>query len=444
MSRNKRRGALSWKLVAVMVAAIFVVVSIGAVLIGRTFLSKINNDNFAETIPDEYNVPTESLVHEIPEVAGITNILLLGVDNRDKTVASAQERSDSIMILTIDEKNKKFKLTSLQRDMMVYFPGSENIHKINAANAEGGPLLAMRVINDTFRLNIEKYVVVNMLGMEKIIDLVGGVTVDVSDSELKALNEELTMINQTFKNTTPAEYLAKSGVQLLGGRQAVTYARIRKNDSDYQRMGRQREVLQAMFTAFSKADLSSKTKALNEGLPYITTNISDTEIVKMGADILPMMNSTIDQMQIPIDGDFREYSGSIWMNLCDYNAMIPKMQQFMFGQTYEFDKVREIPGAPNSSIALPSTFEKKILETANQDESIDPALTQTSSSTEATTTKATTTKATTKSTTTTKATTTQATTTAATTAEPTTAEPTTAETTTAESTTAEPTPTPVG
>lgn len=386
MGRNRQRRASSWKLVAVLVAAVFVVVSIGAVLIGRTFLDKINYDNFVETIPEEYDVPTESLIHEIPQETGVTNILLLGVDNRDKTVASVEERSDSMIILTIDEKNKKFKLTSLQRDMMVYFPGSDNIHKLNSANAEGGPQLTMRVINETFRLNIDKYVVVNMLGMEQIIELVGGVTVDVSADELKALNAELAMINMTFKNSDPATELESTGIQLLDGRQAVTYARIRQNDDDYHRMGRQREVLQALFTSFLNADLSTKTKVLNAGLPLITTNIKDDEIVKLGLDVLPMMNATIEQLQIPIAGDFREYSGAIWMNLCDYNAMIPKLQQFIFGKTYEFDAVREIPGAPNSSISLPSSFEKKVLETAKPDESVDPALTTTdpSASTETT------------------------------------------------------------
>ncbi len=377
MGRNRQRRASNWKLIAVLVAAVFVVVTIGAVLIGRTFLDKINNDNFVETVPSEYNVPTESLIHDIPQVEGVTNILLLGVDNRDKTVASVKERSDSMIILTIDEQNKKFKLTSLQRDMMVYFPGSDNLHKLNSANAEGGPQLAMRVINDTFRLNIDKYVIVNMLGMEQIIELIGGVTVDVSSDELKALNAELAMINLTFKNTEPAAELEETGIQLLDGRQAVTYARIRQNDDDYHRMSRQREVLQAMFSSFFKADLNTKTQALDAGLQLITTNIQDDEILKIGLDVLPMMNATIEQLQIPIAGDFREYSGAIWMNLCDFNAMIPKMQQFMYGKTYEFDPVREIPGAPNSSISLPASFEKKVLETAKPDESVDPALTTT-------------------------------------------------------------------
>ena len=112
MANYRRRRASSWRMIAVAVAAIFVVVSIAAVLIVNTFLNKIDNDpeGFVETIPEIYDVPTESLVHEIPKEEGITNILLLGVDNRNSTVASPTERSDSMIILTIDEKNKKFKL----------------------------------------------------------------------------------------------------------------------------------------------------------------------------------------------------------------------------------------------------------------------------------------------------------------------------------------------
>ena len=110
------------------------------------------------------------------------------------------------MILTIDTINKKIKLTSLQRDMLVYIPGKTDPNKLNSANASGGPLLAMRVVNDTLRLSIDKYVVVNMVGMEKIIDLAGGVMIDVSKDELPYVEGGLS----------------KSGLQLLNGFQAVS------------------------------------------------------------------------------------------------------------------------------------------------------------------------------------------------------------------------------
>jgi len=109
MANHRRRRASNWRMIAVAVAAIFVVVSIAAVLIVNTFLNKIDNGSkgFVETIPAIYDVPTESLVHEVPKEEGITNILLLGVDNRNAVVASPEERSDSMIILTIRREEQE-------------------------------------------------------------------------------------------------------------------------------------------------------------------------------------------------------------------------------------------------------------------------------------------------------------------------------------------------
>ncbi len=354
--RRRLTVGQKWGIAGAILGTFLLVAGIIIYMIWRTMMGQINIVNPTdETLPSEYNVPTESLANPVPIVKGITNILLLGVDNRDSTDVSVNERSDSMMILTVDTINNKIKLTSLQRDMAVYLPGSSSVNKINAANSFGGPALAMRVVNDTFRLNIKQYVVVNMRGMETIINVAGGVTVDVSPEELTYVNKELRSINHVFGDTPASPLLTKSGVQLLDGRQAVTYARIRKLDSDYKRMERQREVLQALMTSFMQADLATKTKMVSQGLGLITTNIPATDITNLGLTVLPMMNGTIEQLQIPINGYFREYSGASWMNLCDYNGMIPQLQQFIWGKTFSFDKVREIPGAPNSSIPLPTT-----------------------------------------------------------------------------------------
>lgn len=357
-ARRKKRLTVGqkWGIAGAIAGTFILVLGIIVYLVWRSLMGDINIVSPSEeTLPSEYNVPTESLVNEVPIVKGITNILLLGVDNRDSVTVSVNERSDSMMILTIDTINNKIKLTSLQRDMAVYMPGSSAVNKLNAANSFGGPPMAMRVINDTFRLNIKQYVVVNMRGMEKIVDVAGGVTVDVSDAELQYVNKELRAINHVFSDTAASPLLSKSGVQKLNGRQAVTYARIRKLDSDYKRMERQREVLQALMTAFLKADLTTKSKMVSQGLGLITTNIPATEITNLGLKVLPMMSGTIEQLQIPIAGYFREYSGASWMNLCDFNGMIPQLQTFIWGKTFPFDRVKDIPGAPGSSIPLPTT-----------------------------------------------------------------------------------------
>ncbi len=362
-SRRSRQRRLGRKqkiqIMAAIIAAFLLLLAVGAFIVWQLLLGRIHVINPAlETLPSEYNVPTESLVNPVPTEEGIENILLLGVDTRDKD--SIMERSDSMMILTIDQVSKKVKLTSLQRDMLVFVPGKEEPVKINSANALGGPALAMRVVNDTFRLNIEHYMVVNMRGMEQIIDLAGGVTIDVSRQELPYLNKNLNEENLMYPETEQSPKLASAGEQVLNGRQSVAYARIRKLDSDYKRMERQRIVLQALFKSFKSANLFSQLPIISEGLSLITTNMSTTKITGIIMDVLPLMNSEIDQLQIPITGYFKEgYLGSSWVNRCDYNGMIPLLQEFIFGQTYPFDPVKLVQGAPNSGTALPTSTPAK-------------------------------------------------------------------------------------
>ena len=357
---GKRRRKMPPKKKAMIIAAsilgVIVILAgiVYAVVMG--WLSNINTDPSDATIPSEYNPPTESLDNPLPEIDGIFNILLLGVDTRDSE--SVKERSDSMMILTVDQIHGKVKLTSLQRDMLVYIPGIDEPQKINSANSFGGPLLAMRVVNETLRLNITDYMVVNMRGMEQIIDLAGGVTLDILDEQIEYINDEVNYENGFFPDTEKSPLLTKAGRQLVNGRQAVAYARIRKLDSDYKRMERQRLVIQAMLNAFLKADLSTKSNMIAEGLSLITTNMTSEEILNVGINMVPKLSGDIDQLQIPIKGYFTEYSGSNWVNLCDFNGMIPILHEFIFGETYPFDPVKIIPGAPNSGTKLPTPTKK--------------------------------------------------------------------------------------
>ncbi len=332
-ARRKKRAVVA----IVIILAIILTMFAGVFFYLRMLAGRMHYvDPGKETVPDQYNPPTESLVNPVPSVKEIINILLLGVDTR--SADSFGERSDAMMILTIDKSTGKIKLASLQRDMLVYIPGVRDPQKINAANSLGGPMLAVRVVNETFRLDIKRYMVVNMQGMKEIVDLAGGVWIDVRRAEIPHINP---------RPEAP-------GRQKLNGSQAVSYSRIRAIDSDYGRMNRQRTVIQALLDVFMQADLVTKNNMISEGLDYITTNMSVSELLDVGLNIIPKLDTKIEQLQIPIKGYFREYSGKSWVNLCDFNGMIPLLHEFIFGRTYPFDPVKIIPGAPNSGVALPS------------------------------------------------------------------------------------------
>jgi LCP family protein required for cell wall assembly len=392
-----------WKKLSKKQKAIYISAAVGIVLaviflavwlVWSSMMSKVNLiDPDTETVPEEYDLPTESLFHPIPEVKGVTNILLLGIDARDRE--SIAERSDAMMILTIDQGSGKIKLTSLQRDMLVYLPGKDNPVKINSVNVEGGPALAMRVVNDTLRLNIKNYVIVNMQGLEELIDLVGGVMIDVQANEVAHINSGVADANR-FSNNYTSDGISGSGLQKLNGRQAVAYSRIRVVGSDYARMGRQRTVLQAMLDSFAGANIAAKTGMITEGLEYISTNLTQSQIMDLGVKTLPLLNTDIEQLQIPIDGYFREYSGNQWVNLCDFNGMIPLLQEFIWGRTYDFDPVKEIAGAPNSSLELVETTRRTTTaETTVPSETTTEMTTTAETTTAETTTEATTTTETT-------------------------------------------------
>lgn len=287
----------------------------------------------------------------------INNILLLGIDSRDPD--SIKERSDAMMILSINKQESKIKLISLQRDMLCYIPGTYNFEKLTHMNAIGGPEMTLATVNDILRLDIKKYAVVNMRKMEELIDLAGGVEIDVEEHCLNTLNYIIWAANRNFPETDPVAEVEHAGLQHLNGRQAVSYARNRTDNlgeyvGDYARMYRQRIVLQALFDRFMSIGNSRRLDMVSEAMSMVTTNLEPTEIVAIAATVLPAMNKTIDQMQVPIEGYYVSANSFAWVNLCDFNGMIPHVQEFLYGKTSSFEPVRQIPGAPGSTAVLDS------------------------------------------------------------------------------------------
>lgn len=288
--------------------------------------------------------PTEALTYQPPSDKDITNILLLGVDSRNPKVDKGL--SDSIIILTIDRKNNVLKMTSIMRDCYVYIPGYKAPDKINAAHSLGGPGLAMRTINNTLRLNIEKYMVVNFQSMADIIDIAGGVTLTITEKERVALTG---MFYSDFPSIAKSLIINSAGTQKVNGKQAVMFGRIRKIDSDYERTRRQREVLSALFLGFKEASAVSKAQMIQKGLSNITTNMTPKEITSLGLDVMPKMSSEIQQLRLPMDGYFKVNSTGVWYMLVDYNRMIPEVYKFIYGATQPFDPVPTIHSSASAN-----------------------------------------------------------------------------------------------
>ena len=211
---------------------------------------------------------------------GITNILLVGVDGNNMEKGN---RSDAMMIVTIDEKNQDIRLTSLARDTYVDIEGYST-EKLTHAYAYEGPSLLIDTINKNFDIAIDKYVAVSFESFEKIIDILGGVEINVSEKEVSQI---------------PG--VKSSGVQTLNGNQALSYSRIRYIDSAYARDNRQRTVIEALYNKLVEDFNSNIMTVLNEVLRYTKTNMSPLEIVSIANKAIKIKDTDLDQVEFPFE-----------------------------------------------------------------------------------------------------------------------------------------------
>lgn len=238
---------------------------------------------------------------------GVTNILLVGTDGRPGEESS---RSDSMMILTVDDVNKSLKLTSLARDSYVDIP-DHGYQKLTHAYAYGQANLLIETIEDNFEIDIHNYVVVDFYSFMDIVDSLGGVTVTVQESELEEVNK---FIPETYKwDDNPEkgdiQYIESAGKQKLNGYQALSFSRIRKNDSAMERDRRQREVIQGLLSSVKSLPISKYPGLIDTVLPYVKTNMKPSQILGLGSTVLSLGNINIKQIEFPIDDDIHSKGG---------------------------------------------------------------------------------------------------------------------------------------
>jgi len=337
------------------IALLIVLIVLGGTgyAIWRHMIGLIQNPTEPTPAPGSTTLPsytTLPLTNPVPEMSGIRNILLLGVDDRREVDGETYNNSDVMMIVTVDMDNNVVKLTSLQRDLAVYYPGRV-----------GGAASTLLALNENFRLSLTDYVSVNIHEAERLIDIIGGIDlfIDLSDSEdfLFSINECIGNQNAWFPERGESAYLTQGGMQHLDGRQAVAYARVRHGSSDYRRMARQRAVLQAVFDSFLRSSLTKKFKMVEEGMKCIYTTLQEDDISKLALNVVQSMSKEIRQKQVPdpLKYNVEFYETTDYMIRADLNGIIPGLYGFLYNDAaLPFDPVRAIPGAPNSGLPLPS------------------------------------------------------------------------------------------
>lgn len=246
----------------------------------------------------------------------VKNILLLGVDDKKGEETS---RSDTMILLSIDKKNKQLKLTSFLRDTYVEIPGhGEN--RMNAACTYGGPQLVMETIEHNFGIDVDNYVLVDFSAFEDIVDSLGGVTVEVEQREAEFIN-------------TTTRYTIDYGenVKLTGG-EALTYVRIRKLDSDFYRTQRQRKVIAAILQQVKKTNPLELIDMGKSVMSYIETDMNSFELTFLAEGaVFSYMGYDMVQSRVPVEENYSsQIINGASVLVIDRGSTSRKIQEFIY------------------------------------------------------------------------------------------------------------------
>lgn len=260
----------------------------------------------------------------------VVNILLVGEEAIND--GAGRGRTDSIMIASMNVKQKSVKLTSLMRDMYVQIPGYSD-NKLNAAYHNGGMPLLKETVQTNFDIELDGAVLVNFDGFEKIIDRLGGVEITLSESEANYLNTTNYISNPAYRNV-------KVGKQTLNGNQALGYSRVRYRKAtsgeanDFGRTSRQRTVLNAIFEKYKSKNPAELIVLLNDILPMVTTDISKSELMGYMATFVTFGSPQLQTLRIPLDNEYTNANiRSMDVLLPNFPANVDAMHTFIFGST---------------------------------------------------------------------------------------------------------------
>ena len=223
------------------------------------------------------------------EGSGIINILLIGQDLQEDDIC----RSDSMILCTFCPETTTITLTSFLRDLYVPIPGKAD-NRINAAYASGGSDLLRQTLSETFGVYTDGVIEVDFSQFSGIIDILGGVTIDLRQDEAEVINRKT--------GSTLAQ-----GRQLLSGEQALAYSRIRNldGDGDFSRTARQRNVLTSLLDSYRNAGILKVLSAVMDTLPLITTDLEKKEILLLATKLFPFLQDpTVVSQRLPAVGTY--------------------------------------------------------------------------------------------------------------------------------------------
>lgn len=350
MKSAKNPMEISWQRIVLIVLCVILAVVLIGMLFGTIYLQRIlgsftgKGDVLNATLSSEelsavasdpdhnldftgpsvgHSDVTQDILTEMPtDNEDIINILLIGEDRRP---GQSRQRSDSMILCSFNTKTNTLTMISFLRDTYISNIPGYWADKLNAAYAFGGAKTLNQTLAQYFGVHVDANVAVQFDGFKGIIDMLGGVDIDLTEKEANWLNKEWAYSSALRVNP---------GMNHLNGEQALAYSRIRKLDMDAMRAGRQRKVLTALINAYKNKSvtemLSVTTNILESG--FIQTDMTSGEVINYVKTLFPLLaTTTINNQQIPANGTYQEMTvGKVTATkVCDLEANRKILQQIM-------------------------------------------------------------------------------------------------------------------
>ena len=333
-NNKERKGRKGLKIfgIILLILVILLVLIVGSVFIFiNSKLSKMQQVDI-----DETDLGVSSQVEE--NLSGYRNIALFGIDSRDSSLGRGN-RSDCIIIASINNDTKEVKLISVYRDTYVDIEGY-GLDKITHAYSYGEAPLALKTLNENFDLNITEFATVNFDAVAEAVNALGGITIDVQPEEVNYINNYITETSRVTGLST--EKVTSAGTQTLDGVQAVAYSRIRYTEGgDYKRAERMRTVVEAMIEKFKTKSISEMNQIIDQILPEVYTNITSSDIFSL----LPSITSFRVTDSIGWPYETRGITLDRWYGVpVTLESNVQQLHEEAFGETgyTPSDRVKEI------------------------------------------------------------------------------------------------------
>lgn len=268
---------------------------------------------------------SEGLQSMLPGSSNIYNLLLVGVDRRD---TSWNGNSDSMILVSLNKKAKTVLLISFMRDLYAEIPGI-GVRKLNNAYAVGGGPLLVETIEKNYQISIDNYASVDFVGMAKIIDILGGVTLTVSDEEAELADGYIRDMCSLQNISAEGHQFGSGGTYEADGLMAVGYSRIRYvGNSDYERTERQRTVVTQLMDRVRGMGAKDINGLAVQILPLVTHNIESTKMISLLMQVPSYAGYTMKESRIPYD-DLYTVRGEILVP--DMAETISRLQSEIYG-----------------------------------------------------------------------------------------------------------------